>query len=107
MTVAKIEILGPDYIKTLSKHIPLHNIPKTLGGGCECLGGCSLSDKGPWNEQYVASPIQEELQEEVHILVEESSFSLNDWVLDTRADAYPLENLGPSLSTGTTIMVAD
>ncbi|KAI0687332.1 CRAL-TRIO domain-containing protein [Earliella scabrosa] len=48
-TVAKIDILGSDYLKTLLEQIPIEHLPKEFGGKCECPGGCSLSDAGPWN----------------------------------------------------------
>ncbi|KAG8712313.1 cytosolic factor, phosphatidylinositol/phosphatidylcholine transfer protein [Ceratobasidium sp. 423] len=50
VTVAKISILGSDYKKTLLEQIPAENLPADLGGACNCPGGCSLSDQGPWND---------------------------------------------------------
>jgi len=53
-TVKKIQLLGSDYINELKKHIDLENLPKILGGTCECSsfqGGCLYSDIGPWNPQ--------------------------------------------------------
>ncbi|KAI0751682.1 CRAL-TRIO domain-containing protein [Daedaleopsis nitida] len=50
-TVAKIDILGADYKPTLLAQIPAESLPKEFGGSCECSGGCSLSDAGPWNPQ--------------------------------------------------------
>lgn len=50
VTVSKIDILGRDYKKVLLNQIPAENLPKDLGGLCQCAGGCSLSDAGPWNE---------------------------------------------------------
>lgn len=47
-TVAKIHILGSSYKDDLLKQIPAESLPKYLGGKCECPGGCSLSDAGPW-----------------------------------------------------------
>ncbi|KAG7096421.1 hypothetical protein E1B28_003860 [Marasmius oreades] len=49
VTAAKIAILGSNYQPELLKQIPAENLPKYLGGKCECPGGCSLSDAGPWN----------------------------------------------------------
>ncbi|KAH6879649.1 CRAL-TRIO domain-containing protein [Coprinopsis sp. MPI-PUGE-AT-0042] len=50
VTVAKIQILGSGFKDELIKQIPIENLPKEFGGLCECPGGCSLSDAGPWNE---------------------------------------------------------
>ncbi|KAG6845859.1 hypothetical protein H0H87_002550 [Tephrocybe sp. NHM501043] len=48
VTVAKINILGTSYQGELFKQIPPENLPTQLGGTCQCPGGCSLSDAGPW-----------------------------------------------------------
>ncbi|PIL36529.1 hypothetical protein GSI_00218 [Ganoderma sinense ZZ0214-1] len=48
-TVAKIDILGSGYKDKLLLQIPAENLPKEFGGTCQCGGGCSLSDAGPWN----------------------------------------------------------
>ena len=48
-TVAKIDILGSGYKDKLLAQIPAENLPKEFGGTCQCAGGCSLSDSGPWN----------------------------------------------------------
>jgi len=48
VTVAKINILGSGYKETLLQQIPEENLPKEFGGKCQCPGGCSLSDAGPW-----------------------------------------------------------
>jgi phosphatidylinositol/phosphatidylcholine transfer protein len=50
VTVSKIDIIGKDYKGKLLEQIPAENLPKDLGGTCECEGGCSLSDAGPWNK---------------------------------------------------------
>lgn len=50
VTVAKIQILGGSYQAELLKQIEPQNLPKFFGGQCECPGGCSMSDAGPWNE---------------------------------------------------------
>ncbi|KAI0786537.1 CRAL-TRIO domain-containing protein [Abortiporus biennis] len=49
VTVAKIDIMGSSYKDKLLAQIPAENLPKEFGGLCECAGGCSLSDAGPWN----------------------------------------------------------
>ncbi|KAF8903929.1 CRAL-TRIO domain-containing protein [Gymnopilus junonius] len=48
VTVKKISILGSGYKDELLKQIPKENLPKQYGGTCECAGGCTLSDAGPW-----------------------------------------------------------
>ncbi|KAI0637575.1 CRAL-TRIO domain-containing protein [Trametes polyzona] len=48
-TVAKIDIIGSSYKDKLLAQIPAENLPKEFGGLCQCPGGCSLSDAGPWN----------------------------------------------------------
>lgn len=50
VTVSKIDIIGKDYKATLLAQIPAENLPSDLGGTCDCAGGCSLSDAGPWNK---------------------------------------------------------
>jgi hypothetical protein len=50
VTVQKIQILGGSYQTELLKQIEPQNLPKQFGGQCECAGGCSMSDAGPWNE---------------------------------------------------------
>ncbi|KIS71490.1 putative phosphatidylinositol(PI)/phosphatidylcholine(PC) transfer protein [Mycosarcoma maydis] len=49
VTVEKIKILGHKYQDELLQQIPAENLPVDLGGKCQCSGGCSLSDAGPWN----------------------------------------------------------
>ncbi|KAJ7728470.1 CRAL-TRIO domain-containing protein [Mycena metata] len=46
VTVAKIDIIGSNYMLA---QIDAENLPKEFGGKCNCPGGCSLSDAGPWN----------------------------------------------------------
>ncbi len=50
VTVSKVDIIGSDYKAKLLAQIPKESLPKEFGGSCECPGGCSLSDAGPWNE---------------------------------------------------------
>ena len=50
VTVGKIDILNTAYRDKLLAQIPAENLPKEFGGLCECEGGCSLSDAGPWND---------------------------------------------------------
>ena len=49
VTVKKIDIIGASYKEKLLAQITAENLPKEFGGKCQCAGGCSLSDAGPWN----------------------------------------------------------
>jgi len=50
VTVAKIDIVSSGLVKErLLSQIPAENLPVEFGGTCQCVGGCSLSDAGPWN----------------------------------------------------------
>ncbi|KAG8732700.1 cytosolic factor, phosphatidylinositol/phosphatidylcholine transfer protein [Ceratobasidium sp. 423] len=48
--LSRISILGSDYKETLLEQISAENLPVDLGGTCNCPGGCSFSDQGPWND---------------------------------------------------------
>ncbi len=56
VTVEKIHILGSGYQKELLAQVPAENLPKAFGGSCECAGGCSMSDEGPWTDKEWARP---------------------------------------------------
>jgi hypothetical protein len=49
-TKKKIITCGSDYKKKLLEHVDAANLPKSLGGECDCGGaGCIYSNSGPWN----------------------------------------------------------
>lgn len=50
VTVKKIMIVNGDGRKELLEQIPAENLPKDLGGTCQCPEGCGMSDAGPWKE---------------------------------------------------------
>jgi len=57
VTVAKIHVLGSGYKSELLSQVPKENLPKELGGDCDCEGGCFFSDQGPWrDEKYAKDP---------------------------------------------------
>ncbi|RCV10633.1 hypothetical protein SEVIR_2G130000v4 [Setaria viridis] len=51
-TLAKIQVLGTNYLNTLLEAVDPSNLPDFLGGTCTCpaTGGCLLQDKGPWTD---------------------------------------------------------
>ncbi|XP_062074728.1 phosphatidylinositol/phosphatidylcholine transfer protein SFH11 [Humulus lupulus] len=59
-TLAKIKVLGYNYLNDLLEVIDLSYLPTFLGGNCTCsdYGGCLLSDKGPWNDPDIAEIVQ-------------------------------------------------
>ncbi len=65
VTVNKIDILNTTYRDKLLLQIPIENLPKEFGGTCECVGGCSLSNAGPWElEDSQQEEAQEKTEEE-------------------------------------------
>lgn len=56
VTVAKIHVLGSGYEKELAAQVPRENLPKILGGTCQCPGGCQFNDAGPWQDPQYARP---------------------------------------------------
>ncbi|KAF5460854.1 hypothetical protein F2P56_020695 [Juglans regia] len=59
-TMAKIQVLGFNYISQLLEVIDPSHLPTFLGGNCTCsdYGGCLLSDKGPWNNPDIIEKLQ-------------------------------------------------
>lgn len=57
VTVNKIHVYGSGYQNDLLAQVPAENLPKSLGGKCECDGGCMMSDEGPWQDpKYYTTP---------------------------------------------------
>ncbi|XP_061357779.1 phosphatidylinositol/phosphatidylcholine transfer protein SFH11 [Gastrolobium bilobum] len=59
-TVAKIQVLGSNYLNVLLEAIDPSNMPTFLGGNCTCsdFGGCLMSDRGPWKNPELLEMIQ-------------------------------------------------
>ncbi|KAH9721306.1 phosphatidylinositol/phosphatidylcholine transfer protein SFH11 [Citrus sinensis] len=59
-TLAKIQVLGSNYLSNLHELIDPSNLPSFLGGNCTCsdYGGCLFSDKGPWNNPEIKEVLQ-------------------------------------------------
>ncbi|KAJ7130772.1 CRAL-TRIO domain-containing protein [Mycena crocata] len=53
VTVSKVHIVGGPsaYRPLLLAQIDKASLPREFGGECACVGGCSLSDVGPWNPE--------------------------------------------------------
>jgi hypothetical protein len=64
VTVSKINIIGSQYKDKLLAQIPAENLPKEFGGTCECAGGCSMSDVGPWEDELEREQTEEEEETE-------------------------------------------
>lgn len=80
-TLAKIQVLGSNYTKTLLEVIDPSNLPTFLGGDCTCsdYGGCLFSDKGPWNDPSVTTILQAMLEAEEENGDEESFASKDSY----------------------------
>lgn len=52
VTVSKIKIFkaGKDHMAPLFSLVDPANVPYSLGGACQCSGGCENSDAGPWKD---------------------------------------------------------
>lgn len=56
VTVEKIHVLkSGTHPPELLKQIDANNLPVEFGGKCQCPGGCSMSDEGPWKHPKQAS----------------------------------------------------
>ncbi|KAJ1035403.1 hypothetical protein NDA13_000819 [Ustilago tritici] len=53
VTVEKIDIAGADYHERIWEFVKKEDWPKSLGGECECEGGCGKKDDGPWDKRLV------------------------------------------------------
>lgn len=60
-TLAKIQVLGTNYLSTILQTIEPSNLPDFLGGTCTCsaTGGCLLQDKGPWTDTRIIHASEE------------------------------------------------
>ncbi|KAK4788212.1 hypothetical protein SAY86_019531 [Trapa natans] len=75
-TLAKIHVLGGNYISELLEVIDPSNLPSFLGGNCTCsdYGDCLLSDKGPWNNPEIVEAMStREENDNVEDLMEETA----------------------------------
>ncbi|KAL6871474.1 hypothetical protein ACP4OV_014303 [Aristida adscensionis] len=60
-TLAKIQVLGTNYLNTVLEAVDPSNLPDFLGGTCTCsaTGGCLLQDKGPWTDPEIVRASKE------------------------------------------------
>ncbi|KAG5248844.1 phosphatidylinositol/phosphatidylcholine transfer protein [Salix suchowensis] len=59
-TLAKIHVLGYDYLSKLLEVIDQSNLPSFLGGNCTCsdYDGCLFSDRGPWKNPEILEMLE-------------------------------------------------
>ncbi|KAJ6704115.1 PHOSPHATIDYLINOSITOL/PHOSPHATIDYLCHOLINE TRANSFER PROTEIN SFH11 [Salix viminalis] len=59
-TLAKIHVLGYDYLSKLLEVIDQSNLPSFLGGNCTCsdYDGCLFSDQGPWKNPEIIEMLE-------------------------------------------------
>ncbi|RZB78089.1 Phosphatidylinositol/phosphatidylcholine transfer protein SFH11 isoform A, partial [Glycine soja] len=80
-TMAKIHVLGSNYLSVLLEAIDPSNLPTFLGGNCTCsdYGGCLMSDRGPWKNPEVLEMIQVvNLREEINGKCEDGDVDIED-----------------------------
>lgn len=83
-TKKKIFTFGSDYKKKLLELIDERNLPKSLGGSCECEPhGCLYSGEGPW-KNYV--------NDKISTIKNYEKININFGLLDNIKDLIPLGN---------------
>ncbi|KAK7406249.1 hypothetical protein VNO78_07872 [Psophocarpus tetragonolobus] len=88
-TVAKIKVLGSNYLSVLLEAIEPSNLPTFLGGNCTCsdYGGCLMSDRGPWKNPEVLEMIQVvNLREEIEGKCDDGDVALEDSSMPKKVD---------------------
>ncbi|KHN42702.1 phosphatidylinositol/phosphatidylcholine transfer protein SFH11-like [Glycine soja] len=88
-TVAKIHVLGFNYLSVLLEAIDSSNLPTFLGGNCTCsdYGGCLMSDRGPWKNPEVLEMIQVvNLREEIDGKSEDGDVDIEDSSMPKKVD---------------------
>lgn len=94
VTVQKIHVLGGGYQTELLGQVPKENLPKLLGGGCDCDGGCALSDLGPWRDPQWAKPAAWEREKGSKTIEHESDNTIPTYTKPANAEPVPQATIG-------------
>ncbi|CAJ2650496.1 unnamed protein product [Trifolium pratense] len=101
-TVAKIQVLGSNYLNVLLEAIDPSNLPTFLGGNCTCSdsGGCLMSDQGPWKNSELLEMIQTvSVTEEIDGACESNNSVSDGTLMHKKVDMQNKDDVSSSMSS--------